>query len=80
MPPWDARARLTTGRGGVTHIGSLRDCVEHWLILENGRERAVITCEIALRVTGAAVPAKRVEAPDIASLAKRLTVARAAAE
>lgn len=80
MPPWGARARLTTGRGGVTHIGSLRDCIDHWLALENGQERAVITCDIALRVTGATVPVKRLEAPDIASLAKRLSAAGAAAE
>jgi sirohydrochlorin ferrochelatase len=73
LPAWDARARLTTGRGGETLIGSLQDCVERWLSLENDRDRAVITCEIALRVPGTADPANRLEAPDIAALAKALT-------
>lgn len=78
--PWDARARLTTGRGGVTHIGSLQDCVEHWQALDGGRDRAVIICEIALRAAGMIEPAKRLEAGDIAILAKALAQAKGATE
>ena len=78
--PWDARARLTTGRGGVTHIGSLQDCVEHWQTLNDYRDRAVIICEIALRASGMMEPAKRLEARDIAMLAKALAQAKGATE
>ena len=74
--PWDARARLTTGRGGETRIGSLLDCVEHWLALESDRKRAVITCELALRAPGMSDPADRLEAHDIAVLAKALKAGR----
>jgi hypothetical protein len=76
MLPWDARARLTTGRGGETRVGSLLDCVEHWLALESDRKRAVITCELPLRVPGMSDPGDRLEAHDIAVLAKALKAGR----
>jgi hypothetical protein len=78
--PWAARARLTTGRAGPTHIGTLRECVERWQALGGARQQAVIVCEAALQLSELADHSKRLEAADIARLSLLLGLAIGPAE